>query len=99
MPDAIPTPMTFHRLDDEGFRRMNPDTTSATRMGTVEDVAQAILFVSSHVSGFINGQVPAVDSGWSTTKVLSEDALDAAHTLRDRGLPIRGIEGVPRLSI
>lgn len=89
-PGVIPTPMTFHRLEDEGFRRMNLDMTPATRMGTVEDVAQAILFLSSPSSGFINGQVLAVDGGWSTTKFLSEEALKADRTLRDPGFTHSG---------
>lgn len=80
-PGVIPTPMTFHRLEDEGFRRMNLDMTPAAHMGTVDDVAQAIWFLSSPKSGWINGQVLAVDGGWSTTKFLTEDALTAPRTL------------------
>lgn len=89
-PGVIPTPMTFHRLEDEGFRRMNLDMTPSPRMGTVEDVAQAILFLSSPASGFINGQVLAVDGGWSSTKFLSEDALKAERTIRDPGFTHSG---------
>lgn len=82
-PGVIPTPMTFHRLEDEGFRRMNLDMTPAARMGTPEDVAQAILFLSSPASGWINGQVLAVDGGWSSTKFLTEEALTAERTFRE----------------
>ena len=89
-PGVIPTPMTFHRLEDEGFRRMNLDMTPAPRMGTPEDVAQAILFLSSPASGWINGQVLAVDGGWSSTKYLSEDALTAERTYRDPGFTHSG---------
>jgi meso-butanediol dehydrogenase/(S,S)-butanediol dehydrogenase/diacetyl reductase len=80
-PGVIPTQMTYHRLEDEGFRRMNYDMTPAARMGTSEDVAQAILFLSSPASGWINGQVLAVDGGWSTTKFLSEEALTAERKM------------------
>lgn len=80
-PGVIPTPMTHHRLDAEGFRRMNYDMTPAARMGTAEDVAQAIWFLSSPASGWINGQTLAVDGGWTTTKFLTEEVLDAERTL------------------
>lgn len=80
-PGVIPTPMTFHRLEDEGFRRMNLDMTPSARMGTVEDVAQGILFLSSPASGWINGQVLAVDGGWSATKFLTEEALTAERKM------------------
>ncbi|TKT78376.1 SDR family oxidoreductase [Aquamicrobium sp. LC103] len=80
-PGVIPTPMTQHRLQDEGFRRMNYDMTPAARMGTVEDVAHAIHFLSSPASGWINGQVLAVDGGWSSTKFLTEDALTAERRM------------------
>ena len=76
-PGVIPTPMTEHRLEVEAFRRMNHDMTPAARWGRVEDVAQAIWFLSSPASGWINGQVLAVDGGWTATKYLSEEALTA----------------------
>lgn len=58
---------------------MNLDMTPAARMGTAEDVASAILFLSSPQSGWINGQVLAVDGGWTTTKFLTEEALTATR--------------------
>lgn len=80
-PGVVPTPMTYHRLEDEGFRRMNFDMTPAARMGTAEDVSNAIFFLSSPASAWINGQVLAVDGGWSTTKFLSEEALTAERKM------------------
>lgn len=76
-PGVTRTPMTEHRMEDERFRRMNLDMTPSPRLGEPEDVAAAILFLSSPESAWINGQVLAVDGGWSTTKFLTEDALCA----------------------
>lgn len=84
-PGVIPTPMTNHRLQVEAFRRMNDDMTPATRRGTAQDVAEAVWFLSSPQSAWINGQVLAVDGGWSSTKFLTEAALSAERTLTDPG--------------
>lgn len=76
-PGVIVTDMTRHRVNDQGFQRMNYDMTPAEGWGTAEDVANAILFLCSDQSRWINGQVIAIDGGWSSTKFLSETALTA----------------------
>lgn len=81
-PGVIPTPMTHHRLEVEAFRRMNYDMTPAARWGTPEDIAEAVWFLSSPASGWINGQILAVDGGWTTTKFMTEAALSAERDLR-----------------
>ncbi len=76
-PGVIPTDMTRHRLQDEGFRRMNYDMTPAEGWGTADDVANLIVFLCSDKARWVNGQVIAIDGGWSSTKFLSEAALTA----------------------
>ena len=76
-PGVIVTDMTRTRLEDERFRRMNFDMTPSKGLGEPEDVANAILFLCSDKSRWINGQVIAIDGGWSATKFLTEEALTA----------------------
>ncbi len=76
-PGVTVTDMVRHRLDDKAFRRMNVDMTPAPRLGTVEDVASTIAFLCSAGAMHINGQTIVVDGGWSTTKYLSPEAVNA----------------------
>ena len=78
-PGVIPTAMTEYAWESERFRRMNFEMTPMDRNGTPEDIANAIAFLLSSEAGFINGQVLAVDGGWTTTKYLSDDALGAVR--------------------
>lgn len=89
-PGVIPTDMTRHRLEDEGFRRMNYDMTPADGWGTADDVANVIAFLCSDASRWINGQVIAVDGGWSATKFLSEKALTAKREFIEPGFSHSG---------
>ena len=76
-PGVIATDMMIERLQDEQVRRLNFDLTPAEGWGTAEDVAATITFLCSEDARWINGQVIAVDGGWSTTKYMSEKALVA----------------------
>jgi len=76
-PGVTVTDMVRGRLDDEGFRRMNTEMTPAPRLGTVDDVASTIAFLCSPGAAHINGQTIVVDGGWSTTKYLSPEAMNA----------------------
>ena len=76
-PGVTITDMVKHRLDDKAFRRMNTEMTPAPRLGTVEDVASTIAFLCSPGAEHINGQTIVVDGGWSTTKYLSPEVVNA----------------------
>jgi NAD(P)-dependent dehydrogenase (short-subunit alcohol dehydrogenase family) len=79
-PGVIRTPMTEARLQDEKFRRMNVEMTPHDRMGTVDDIASTVAFLCSPGGSFINGQTLVVDGGWSSTKYLSDFALNSVWT-------------------
>jgi NAD(P)-dependent dehydrogenase (short-subunit alcohol dehydrogenase family) len=81
-PGVIQTPMTEHRLQDERFRRINIELTPHQRLGTVEDVASTVAFLCSPGGTFINGQTIVVDGGWSSTRYLSELALNSEWKAR-----------------
>ncbi|OFB35996.1 oxidoreductase [Mycolicibacterium sp. (ex Dasyatis americana)] len=76
-PGVTITPMVEHRLQNEGFRKMQTEMTPHTRLGRVEDIAATVAFLCSEGGSFINGQTIVVDGGWSSTKYLSEFALSA----------------------
>ena len=76
-PGVLHTPMTDYAWDMPRFRRMNFDMTPLNRTGTAEDAAHAIRFLLSEEARFVNGQVLAVDGGWTATKFLSEEAASA----------------------
>ncbi|TGD72303.1 SDR family oxidoreductase [Mangrovimicrobium sediminis] len=76
-PGVTMTDMVRERMNDKGFRRMQVDMTPYPRLGEAEDVASTIAFLCSKGGEFINGQTIVVDGGWSSTKYLSPEALNA----------------------
>ena len=76
-PGVTRTEMVAQRFTDERFVRMNVEMTPFPRLGEVEDIAGTIAFLCSKDGSYINGQAIVVDGGWSTTKYLSENALNA----------------------
>ena len=81
-PGVTVTPMVAHRLDDERFRKINVEMTPHQRLGRVEDIAGTVAFLCSEAGSFINGQTIVVDGGWSSTKYLSDHALDSEWVAR-----------------
>lgn len=67
-PGAIRTPMTEHYYHDAGFLEGLRSTVPLSVDGTPRDIAQAVLFLCSIQSRFINGVVLPVDGGWSAGK-------------------------------
>lgn len=76
-PSVVRTDMTDAFWDLDFFRRTNHELTPIDRECTVEDVANAVVFLCSDEGSFINGQTIAVDGGISTTRYLSPEAAFA----------------------
>ncbi|BBY75512.1 SDR family NAD(P)-dependent oxidoreductase [Mycolicibacterium parafortuitum] len=81
-PGVTLTPMVATRLEDERFRKINTEMTPHQRLGRVEDIASTVAFLCSDGGEFINGQTIVVDGGWSTTKYLSDFALNSDWVAR-----------------
>lgn len=82
-PSVVRTAMVEDYWETEPFRRVNQEFTPFNRMGTPEDIANAVHFLASDEGSFINGQVLAVDGGWSTSKYLSREAVLAQRVDQD----------------
>lgn len=81
-PGVTITPMVEHRLEDDRFRKINTEMTPFPRLGRVEDIASTIAFLCSDGGSFINGQTIVVDGGWTSTKYLSDFALNSEWVAR-----------------
>jgi NAD(P)-dependent dehydrogenase (short-subunit alcohol dehydrogenase family) len=82
-PGVTVTPMVEKRLDDDRFRKINTEMTPYPRLGRVEDIASTIAFLCSDGGSFINGQTIVVDGGWTSTKYLSDFALNSEWVARE----------------
>jgi NAD(P)-dependent dehydrogenase (short-subunit alcohol dehydrogenase family) len=81
-PHLIETPMTErifrNRLAIEAVRLQTP----LGRMGSVDDVANAVLFLASDESGYVTGQTLCVDGGASCQKLPGAHDYASLATLR-----------------
>ncbi|HHZ08877.1 MAG TPA: SDR family oxidoreductase [Rhizobiales bacterium] len=64
-PTFIETPMTRPFLQDENFRRSVLDKIKLGRLGQVEDLMGAIVFLASDASSLMTGASLLVDGGWT----------------------------------
>ncbi len=64
-PTFIETELTLPMLADAAFRQSVLDSIPMGRMGTVDDVAGAVLYLCSRSAGLITGHSLVVDGGWT----------------------------------
>lgn len=64
-PTFIETPMTAPFLRDDGFRRSVLDKIKLGRLGRVEDLMGAAVFLASDASALVTGTSLVVDGGWT----------------------------------
>jgi NAD(P)-dependent dehydrogenase (short-subunit alcohol dehydrogenase family) len=65
VPGYIRTDMTKKSWNDLKKRKERSDRTILEKWGAPEDLAGAVIFLSSDASGYITGQDIVVDGGWS----------------------------------
>lgn len=61
--------LTERTLEDEDYKSTWARITPTGRAGTVEDVANAVMFLVSPAAGQITGQTLVVDGGWSAVSL------------------------------
>jgi NAD(P)-dependent dehydrogenase (short-subunit alcohol dehydrogenase family) len=64
-PTFIYTPGTKERLDDPAFRASVLERIPAKRVGTIDDVAGAVIYLASPAGGLVTGSVLTIDGGWT----------------------------------
>ena len=64
-PTFVQTPLTKPFFDDPETRKWILDRIPLGRAGTVEDVAQAVVFLASPAASLITGSSLLVDGGWT----------------------------------
>jgi NAD(P)-dependent dehydrogenase (short-subunit alcohol dehydrogenase family) len=80
-PSAIPTEMSRRTLDAKGWEERRRRTPLGV-IGSVEDVAQAAVFLSSAAANFISGVILPVDGGFSMAAMIP--GVDIAMVQRSR---------------
>lgn len=64
-PTFIRTPGTAERLDRPDYLQSVLDRIPIGRVGTIEDVAGAVIYLASPAGAMVNGEILKVDGGWT----------------------------------
>ena len=64
-PTFIDTPLTRPFFEDDSFREFVMDMIPLKRLGTLEEVAAAVVYLASPASAIVNGTSLKVDGGWT----------------------------------
>ena len=64
-PTFIMTPLTQPFFDDPAFKKWTLDRIPLGRLGTVDEVAHAVVFLASPAAGLVTGSSLLVDGGWT----------------------------------
>lgn len=64
-PTFIYTPGTADRLDDPAYLRGVVDRIPVGHVGSIADVAGAVVYLASDAGALVNGAILAVDGGWT----------------------------------
>ena len=63
-PGFVDTEMTRHMLGEDGIRKMVSQV-PVPRLGTVQEIAELVLWLASPQNTFVNGQNIAIDGGYT----------------------------------
>ncbi len=64
-PGYIDTAMTARMMSEPGMRQLRIDATPLGRIGTVDDIANGVLFLASDESSFMTGSELVIDGGYT----------------------------------
>ena len=71
-PGYIDTVMTERMMSQPGVRDQRIAETPIRRIGTVDDIANGVLFLASDESSFMTGSELVLDGGWNRTVIITQ---------------------------